>query len=77
MFNITNADFNMEQNKSSKKDEEDEKLKAEQLADQKTKAELINIDYAQKYNVMIRRLYDGNIQDLDLFMEDMSDEDGD
>ncbi len=29
MFNITNADFNMEQNKSSKKDEEDEKLKAE------------------------------------------------
>jgi len=29
MFNITNADFNMEQNKASKKDEEDEKLKAE------------------------------------------------
>ena len=77
MFNITNADFNMEQNKSSKKDEEDEKLKAEQLADQKTKAELINIDYATKYNVMVRRLFDGNIQDLDLFMEDMSDEDGD
>ena len=24
---------------------------------------------------MVRRLYDGNIQDLDLFMEDMSEED--
>lgn len=35
------------------------------------------MDFAVEHNVLIRRLFDGNIQDLDLFQGEISDEDND
>ncbi len=68
--------FTSRQGLASKKTDKEKEEQDKKVAEEKEKKQKEVIkSYTDKFQIITRRLFEGKIQDLDLFIEEMSDED--